>query len=431
MRGCVLLCIVLFGWVPSPQTPCAQSPPSQPLDPTPTSPASDELKATPKQPPKQAPPVKIGLLVPLRGKHKKLGQAVLDATTFARVDQDGFELVIADTGGTEKGAAMQVDALAADPMVKVILGPVGWKSSRAAAVRAEALKIPLVSLSSQEGLELLGSFVFRGRPSVQEQARLMAKVAVDELRCETFAILHADDPLGELAAEAFFEEVRREGGRVMAFSRYKAGETNLQKSVEELVGVRGPRLSQKKLHRPPASKRRKISESPHVNFEAIFIPDYDKTVALATKFLRFYDVPLSGFGDGSSLQLLGTSHLPGPQLADAEGLLSGALYPEIFHIDQDDEARAYAESFREAYERDPQRLDAQIYDLYASLVQVLSRAYEAAPQSDLRTSLPSHMVGMEPRRGLTGLQWFEAAGTPGYQYRVWLVDSNGQVSPSY
>lgn len=408
---CVAFCVVVF------QAQAQEKPASSPLE--------SEVQAL---------PYKIGVLLPLSGKHRKLGEAIMDGLTFAQVAWEPLgkvSFVLADTRGKPEVAKRALERLARDPSVALVLGPVGWKSSRAAAVLAQDLKIPLLSLSAEEGIEALGQFVFRVRPSPEEQARHMARVAVEELRIERFAILHPDNELGQRSAEVFFEEVRRAGGRVMAMSSYKANETNMMKGVEELVGKRAPRVVRGSLRKPPQSSRRQTDKAGNLNFDAIFVPDYDDFVALSTRFLRFHDVELSGWGDGSSVQILGTSHMPGPRLSEAEGMLAGALYPEIFHPERaGDSSAAYTAAFEEAYDRPPSDLDAQLYDLYGRVLTVLVEE-KALSGQEVRGRLPELLIQQDAYTGLIGLQWFEPDGRPGYQFEVWAVDGDGLVSPSF
>ncbi len=382
----------------------------------------------------QAPgPLKIGVLLPLSGKHKRLGGAILDAVSLTRSVVKDVDFTVADTGGTAEGARREVERLALDLDVVALLGPVGWEEARAAAVRAQQLGLPIISLSNQEGIEAIGDLVFRGRPSVQEQARLMATVAVNEMKIERFAILYPDDELGQSAAMAFFEQARGGGGRVMAMSSYAAGETNLQKAVEALVSRRAPKLAGRSLARPPTSTIRQWGQVSRVDFDAIFVPDYDDSIALACRFLRFNDVPLPGLDDGITVQLLGTAHMHGPRLADSEGLVSGALYPELFALSHaDDQAAAFARIYAESFGREPVDIDAQVVDLYGILADRAREARAAGLSGQqARRAAAAGLVQMKDYEGLTGKQRFAADRSPIHAFEIWVVNANGEVAPSF
>ena len=442
VAACLLL-LALCGWgsgVARAQDPLEPAPlPPPPLDP----PEPAPLAPPPLKTPKAGKPVmpgtmagrKIGVVLPLSGPHKRLGQVVLDALTLARVDLDGPELQVEDSRGREEEARAAVTRLASDPSVVAVLGPLGWKESRAAAEQAQEVGVPLVSFSAEHGLEQLGEWVFRARPSMEEEAKAAGEFALKDLQVERYAILHPDDVLGTAAAEVFYEVIRQGGARVTGMSAYKTDDTNLMWAVEELVGKRGPRLAGRSLAKAPQTRSRPMGggRDSWVNFHAVFVPDYGDTVALLTRFMQFHDIGLAGMGDGPSVQIIGVGLLPSPQLANADGLVSGALYPELFDVTSDHPGvPELAARYRESFGRDMSDVEAHAYDMYRLMLEALvpregpSRRFE--PGAEERRALTRRMVEVEPIMGLTGLRWWRPGGAPGHKFEIWVVDSAGQVS---
>lgn len=374
----------------------------------------------------------LGVLVPLSGKHARLGQSVLDAVNLAHSEHPEVELRVGDTKGDAAVAAAEVDRLAALPCVTAVLGPIGWRESRQAAARAQQHGLPILALSSEQGLEQAGPFVFRQRPSAEEQSEAMAQLAVSELMVERFAILYPDDTLGRTSARRFFEVVRRAGGRVTAMASYPAGETNLTAAVEELVGKRLPRLKKRVLTRPPTTWRRLVPGEAHVNFDAVFVPDYDSGVVLATKFLAFHDVPLAAVGSGASIQLLGTTLMRGPHHLDGGGLTTGALFPELFGPTSDHPGVSeFVTAFKEGLHREPSELEAHATDALSSLTLAVAKVpRELADPGTRRRRMLNALLTLEPQDGLTGLRWFNDTGEPGFQFQLWVVEPSGEVSPT-
>lgn len=380
----------------------------------------------------QAAEVCIGVIAPLSGPHKRLGKAVVDAVELASADAGpAVVAVTVDTRGTESGATRAVDKLAANPCVVAIVGPVGWRESRAAAEAAQRHRLPIVPLSAEHDLEKIGDHVFRSRPSILDQTDAMAALALGDLDIKRFAVLHPDDALGRRAAERFFESVRRGGGHVMALATYKAGETNVDKAVEEVVGKRMPRLKSKKLSRPPVAWRRHVREKGNTNFEAIFIPDTDRQVVVAARFLEFHDAGGSG-DEGRGIQLLGLAMMGGEGHINAGGKTAGALYPDVFARSGDQPGvEAFVQRWVDAYERQPTEVDAQVFDVWRILgslaVQPVQPGTDTSP-SARRARLRSAMIAMKPRQVLTGKRWFPEDGTPGCEFRLWVVDSDGRIT---
>jgi len=392
--------------------------------------APTRVSAEPPVEAAEARPV-VGVLLPLTGKHKRLGASTLDAINLAIGHNQDVEFVVVDTGGDARRASAEVSRLSGDPRVVLLLGPLGWQESRAASEVANGLSMPIVLLSSEQGVEGLGPWVFRGRPSVEEQARYVGTIATTSLQLERFAILVPDDALGRGAGEAFFEAVRRTGGRVVAMSSYARGETNLSHAVEELVGLRGWRLGSKSRGKWPQGRLQKTGRTPNVDFDAVFVPDYDDQVTLAAKFLRFVEVPLAGYGDGSSVQLLGISHMAGAHLADADGLVAGALFSDVFDVESDlAGVDGFVQAYTDAYKREPTDLDAEAHDLvmHVSAAVRVTRGVPAAQER--REAARMRLITLKAWTGLTGSLWFEASGAPGRGLQLWVVNASGTVSPS-
>ena len=109
---------------------------------------------------RNAKPTLVGIALPLTGEYKAFSDQVLNAIALA-IDLQNKGLVqveIKDTKGDADGAAQAVDELARDGAV-VILGPIALAEAPAAAVRAQQLGVPIVSLSRAEGLTQIGEYV--------------------------------------------------------------------------------------------------------------------------------------------------------------------------------------------------------------------------------------------------------------------------------
>lgn len=150
-------------------------------------------------------------------------------------------------------------------------------------------------------------------------------------------------------------------------------------------------------------------------------------MTLATHFLTYHDVPLGGLGEGRPIQLLGVGLMRGRHHKEAAGMTTGALYPGVFEANGGLEGiDAFANAFRERYQREPTQVDAQAFDIWRIVgdVAVASRKHGTDPRAAFLTAL----IKMEPREVLTGKRWFPANGEPGCRFRLWVVDSSGTVS---
>lgn len=299
----------------------------------------------------------IAVLLPLSGEYEHVGVFLRDAIELALRESPGLSWTVVDSRGDAEVAARRVRELADDPAVLAILGPVGHAESEAAAAVAAERRIPLLALSSREGLEDLSPWVFRLRVSPEEQARQMAQIAVDRLDTDGIAVLFPETPLGESTARAFVEAATAAGGRITAYESYPDDTTDFNDAIELLVNVRYRELRSGR-RGGPATRVARLHASPEVDFGAVFVPDFHERVGLVLPFLDFWEVPLTG-----RVQLLGLSGWAGRGLQKSGDLGFGGLFPVVFHRDLYalgvDELVA---RYEEAYEREPSEAEAQAYD---------------------------------------------------------------------
>src|SRR3990167_6162807 len=109
---------------------------------------------------------KIGVVLPLTGKYAIYGESALHGIEcgfgiFPPCDsQYEIELIIKDDVGDPLLAAQAVEALVNDDNVNIIIGPLSSSSIDAAALKAQELGIPLISLSQKEGIPSIGDNIF-------------------------------------------------------------------------------------------------------------------------------------------------------------------------------------------------------------------------------------------------------------------------------
>src|ERR1019366_2020614 len=101
-----------------------------------------------------------------------------------------------------------------------IIGPIGLAEGPAAAVRAQQLGIPMISLSRAEGLTAIGPYIFRDMLTNSAQAHAVADYAMKKLGAHTFGVLQPDSNYGDELVRYFWDTLDANGGEVRAFERY-------------------------------------------------------------------------------------------------------------------------------------------------------------------------------------------------------------------
>ncbi len=380
---------------------------------------------------------KIGVILPLSGSHKVYGERAKKAVDLAlklRLAEQGIDLVYADSAGDGVGVAKAMRKLVLEDHVLGVVGPLLRKEALEAAYAAEEYQVPLMSLSSAPGVPEVGSYVFRlaTMPRQQVQALVDYEWTVREHR--TFAMLIPQHPYGEDMAQAFWDEVKKRGGEIVAVERYEDGVTTFSTPVKKLVGRY--HLSYRKGGYGPSRSRfdstyqwKKAREKfiknipPVVTFDALFIPDFYKSIGLLAPALAFEDIEVDTKRprdkrriaakrrrtgrDIKVVQLLGTNGWNNRSLGELGGkYVEGAVFTDSYFVDgYSTGAMAYfASNFSADYKRNPTSLEAHAFDG----VSVMAEAMKSSPKT--RNELRASLAGIRDFEGATGRLSFDLSG---------------------
>lgn len=306
-------------------------------------------------------PYAVGCILPLSGRNAAYGNRALDAVllaagVFNAASETKIRVLIEDSQSEAAVAGASVEKLARAG-VTCILGPLGSQEALEAAKEAQRLKIPILTLTQREGITEVGDHVFRNFLTGAMQVRTVVQYAQAALGLRRFAILYPDDPYGQEMARLFREEVRRKGGEIRKEKSYKADQTDFGEEIRALGGV------------APVSPGMEvvvgIAPKPDPGFEALFIPDSSYRVAMIVPQLAYYDI--------TGVRLLGTSGWNSPELLKADpGHLQGAVFIDGFFTDSfRPEVNDFIEAFYTAYGREPDTMEALVYDAADIAVKLL------------------------------------------------------------
>jgi ABC-type branched-subunit amino acid transport system substrate-binding protein len=138
---------------------------------------------------------------------------------------------------------------------------------------------------------------------------------------------------------------------------------------------------------------------PIVDFDAVFIPDNHRQVALIAPQFPFHNV----FG----VRLLGTALWQSPELIElARDYIQGAIFPAGFFASSESlMVKAFVELYQENFETEPGVLAANGFDTINFLKGILYQS-DVITRSDLQQRLPQH----EYLNGVTGRISFDLQG---------------------
>jgi ABC-type branched-subunit amino acid transport system substrate-binding protein len=343
----------------------------------------------------------VGLAVPLSGKYRAWGEAIADGVALA-LEGTGRRAVAKDTRGEPDGAAQALAELRAEGAVAVI-GGVTAAEALPAARAAQELGLPLVSLARVEGVPAAGPFVFRTMLTAEAQARALADLAMGRRGLKRFALLWPTTAYGQELAQAFWTEVEAKGGEIRGAEQYDPERTNFAPLVRSLTGK--AQLEERADYRDRAKeisdnekdpfRRRKALQKlrenlpPITDFDAVFLPDFARTIALVAPALAVEDVvtatcdprevervrKTTGRDDVQPVQLLGSNGWDDPSLVEKAGrYVQCAVFVDGFFAGSDrPETKRFVEAFQGRFGRPPTILEASAYDATGAIAQVLAR----------------------------------------------------------
>lgn len=360
-------------------------------------------------------PKTIGVLLPLSGPKAAYGRLARQALELA-LEGSSVRVVVRDTKDDEATAAAAVESLVQEEGAIALLGPVFRSESMAAAVMAQRLGVPILTISADEAVAHVGPWVFRNGVTNAMQAKAVVKHAMEVLGLSSFAVLHPRHPYGVELRDHFWDEVVRRGGQIRGIEAYDVSATTFSSQVKSLVGrleparrpdYRGALLACEEQPDPYRVKRCRDGAlknlRPIVDFEGLFIPDYATTIRMVAAALAAEDIIVEQdprrlrviektLGRSPKIvTLLGASGWNSDKITDSTGrTVENAVFVDGFFAESDDERTArFVQVYRERYSRVPRLYpEALIFDsarILRSIIDTQGPSDRAALAEALRT----------------------------------------------
>jgi ABC-type branched-subunit amino acid transport system substrate-binding protein len=396
-------------------------------------------------------PGRLGVLLPLSGRHRSYGELALQAIRLALPEGESpVELVVRDTKSDAVESAEQAGALILEEGVVGILGPIFTYEARPAALEAQRLGVPLLTVSAAEDIARLGPFVFRNGVTNQVQMKALVAYVMDVLEMERFAILYPRHPYGEELLHLFWDEVEARRGEIRGVESYSLQETTFSPQVKSLVARddidrrTDYREALRECDEQPDSYRKarckenvRKNLAPIIDFDGLFIPDYPRSLSMITAALAFEDVIVEQ--DPRRLRtiertlgrkvkpvtLLGASGWNSEKLIErADRNVENAIFTDGFFAGSDDPTTVeFVRRYRDAYERTPRLYpEALFYDSARIIRQVVE---ERRPVT--RDAFREGLRGVHDFDGVTGRTSFRN-GTDAEKTVHILTIRDGQIA---
>lgn len=361
----------------------------------------------------------IGCLLPLSGSYQAFGQRAMRGLEIAldsyraQTGSAPINILVKDTGSNPDQTLQAMQELHS-ANVAAIIGPL--VHVELAAREAQAVGIPIITITQKDQITAIGDNVFRNFLTPQMQVRALVSFAVEQLGAMRFAILYPDEVYGRTFMDLFWTELQQYGSQVVGVESYDPTETDFSDPIRRLVGLYYPVPADLIARRPKGQRteshrRRGRSGSEEkdpdsaeeleaiVDFDAIFIPESPKIAGLLIPQLAFHDV--------RGVVLMGTNLWHSQTLLDlAEQYVQGAILPDgFFAANPSAEVQAFVRRFEDTYKEQPGYIEAILYDSAMILFDVVRR-----PEVRFRGDIRSALTDADGFVGVTGVTRFDESG---------------------
>ncbi|MBW2504480.1 MAG: penicillin-binding protein activator, partial [Deltaproteobacteria bacterium] len=244
-------------------------------------------------------------------------------------------------------------------------------------------------------------YAFRNSLTPQLQVRALVKAAIEEFGLTELAMLTPETKQGELFADFFEQEVRRQGGNLVAAETYTVDQTDFRRQVRLLRGLDpdAPDEEETEAQEFDDHGNPVLFEKEPPPFQALFLPDYADRISLLAPQLAFYGL--------ENVQLLGTNGWNDPNLLRQAGaFVEGAIFTDgFFRHSPYPFIQEFVANYFELYGEEPTVLDAQGYDIGGILLHLFT-AFNIRTREDLRRELST----VQNYPGVTGATGFDFTG---------------------
>lgn len=297
-------------------------------------------------------PIKVGLLLPLTGKSKVLGNDLLQAATLALHDayvgpksarNAMVTLMPKDTKASPTTAAVAAREVI-EQGAQMIIGPLYSESTKAVAEVAKARGIPVISLSNNRRIATDWVFAYGLSPE-EEVARIVEHALAGDLK--TFAILAPNDAYGEQVLNQLKESIKPRGGKLLHTELFVRGAGEKEKSAMLLID--------------------KLQDQ---SVDALLIAARPEPSAKMLHILSDNHINIAG------LQLLGTGLWDVPESA-THSQLQGGLYPSTSQASY----HQFHDRFKAAHGYAPMWMSKLAYDAVNLTVRLHSKGKPLTAQA--------------------------------------------------
>ena len=249
----------------------------------------------------QTNPYLIGVILPLSGPRKVLGEKLLRALSVGFELNRGapWQLLVLDSQDHSERVKSQMEDLFYKHHAVAVIGGLSSETAGAMAEKAEEFSIPAILLSQKSGLTKDRPFVFQNAVTAEQLLEPLIQELRENLKVQSVAILSPDDTYGRNYSLLFEESFKESNGRIESKVLYKSGEVDFKNQITKLLKFknRQKEFEEKKaeiLKQDPSLLSRSVKLTPEnvlsadQKFSALFIPDGPKALKVIEDHLKYF-----------------------------------------------------------------------------------------------------------------------------------------------
>ena len=251
----------------------------------------------------QVNPSLVGVILPLSGERKALGEKILRglAAGFNKKGTQDIQMVIMDSKNHPDTVRSHIKELFYKHHVMGLIGGLNSEVAEVIAEKAEEFSTPAIVFSQSQGITKNRRFVFQNAVSPTQLLKPLIQELRETLKIKEVAIMYPDDSYGKKYSSFFENNFKEAGGRITKKQSYKLGEFDFKDEVKDLLQLKlkGREKEFEKLKAKFLEKNKKQSGRskkltpenilpPIKNFSALFIPDSSIARDRITDHLKYY-----------------------------------------------------------------------------------------------------------------------------------------------
>ncbi|MCL6471305.1 MAG: ABC transporter substrate-binding protein [Firmicutes bacterium] len=343
-------------------------------------------------------PIKIGLILPMKGELENYGLLCKNAIDLAVDDVNSkggvlgrkIEIFPGDDSSNENVAASIAAQFAQVQKVSAIVGPYTNQSAISAGPYANRLGVPMIAIrASEPNITQIGSYVFRACYVDKYQGTVLARFTERDLKLKkAAAIYNSGDPGAKDLIDNFKQEFEKLGGKVESVQVYDINATDFTAQVNEVAKT-----------------------SP----EVILLPDFEDKAGLIMKQVA---------EKGIKCTFLGTDLWNGENLLKIAGDVAVGSYFTAHFSPEDPDARVqeFVDLYQSDYGNKPGPSAALSYDAISLVIEAIKRANSDDPKK-IRDALAT----IRGFKGVTGTFSFDEERNPKKGGTILKLEKDAQV----